>query len=141
MILSTSGSNSGIGFAVPIDPVRAATNGIISTHRVANNGIGLCSTKMKESLVMAAGKDIEFSGVLISSVKVGSTPDLIGMKGLGLNGDQVTNGDRIVAIGGSYVNELDEITDDFQRRVAGEVVNLTLEGMDGKRRIVETRLA
>jgi len=149
MIITTSGSNAGIGFAVPIDTVRAATNGIISTHRVENNvrpapgllGIGLCSTRMKETLFMAAGKNIEFPGVLISSVKVGSAADLIGMKGLDLNGDQVTIGDRIVAIGGSYVNELDEITEDFQRRVAGEVVNLTLEDMDGKRRIVETRLA
>ena len=55
MIISTSSSNAGIGFAVPIDTVRVATNEIISTHRVENNvrpapgllGIGLCSTRMK----------------------------------------------------------------------------------------------
>ena len=37
MLISTSSSNAGIGFAVPIDTVRVATNGIISTHRVENN--------------------------------------------------------------------------------------------------------
>jgi len=148
MIISTSGSNAGIGFAVPIDTVRVASNGMISTHLVENNmrpalgllGIGLCSTRMKQTLFMAAHKNIEFPGVLISSVKIGSAADLIGMKGLDLIGDQFTIGDRIVAIGGSYVNELDEITEDFQRRVAG-VVNLTLEDLDGKRRIVGTRQA
>lgn len=149
MIITTSGSSAGIGFAIPVDEVRRETDKIISKHRVDNKvrpppgwlGIELGSSELKVEVSKSVGISKDLPGVLITNVKPDSPAFQAGLTGLNLSRDgQFNMGDRIVAIGGNTVNELKEVEDDFRARVAGEVINLTLETIDGKRRIIETKL-
>lgn len=149
MIISTSGSSSGVGFAIPIDEVRREIDKIISKHRVDNKirpppgwiGVDLGSSELKLELSKSLGLSIELPGVLVANVKPKSPAFEAGIQGLRFSSTgQVEMGDRIVAIGGNIVNDTKDLENDFKSRVVGEIINMTLETLDGNRRVVEMKL-
>lgn len=156
MIITTSGSSAGIGFAIPGAAVQSAADRIIRDHRVAMRqrpaagwlGIQVASDAAKEAILLQYSNSTnqQQAGVLVMNVVQGSPAAEAGIEGIHINNNNnnnntVTIGDLIVAIGGNLVEQEQDVVDDFRSRVVGEVVNLTLEDADGKRRIVELRLA
>jgi len=147
-IISTSGSNAGIGFAIPIDSVISKTKDIISKHRIQTKkrpapgwlGLTICSNEMKKELLKQM-PTMEPSGLLIMSVASNSPAFEAGIKGLILTDNNCTIGDRIVAVDGNTIDEQADIELYFSRRVVNEKVNMTLEAPDGRRRIVEMTMS
>ena len=172
MIISTSGSSAGIGFAIPGSAVQKAADEIIARHRQRPAagwlGAELASDVMKVAIMKQYGSAAAVTnddnndndndndnsvnavpaGVLVMSVAPLSPAAEVGIRGVrmvhqeeGLFVDgSIEVGDRIVAIGGNFVEKEVDLVADFASRVVGELVNLTLEDVQGKRRIVELRL-
>uniref|UniRef100_A0A7S2HB65 PDZ domain-containing protein n=1 Tax=Helicotheca tamesis TaxID=374047 RepID=A0A7S2HB65_9STRA len=163
MIISTSGSNAGIGFAIPGDKVRDATNEIITKDRVVTYqrkspgwlGIEIAGedlanilrSKMEKqksspqpSGANGSGAKV-VEGVFVSAVKPDSPAKDVEMKSLVLTDEgTVIVGDRIVAVGGKVVNSKKDLEDDMRSRVEGEKVSITVEDADGNRRVLYVTL-
>lgn len=157
-IITTSGSNAGIGFAVPSDTVRAATAGIIEEHQLRTNpgraargwlGADLAGSALSDVLAKKYVPDDgrgerEGAGVgaFLSAVEAGSPAADAGLRPLRISdgASTVTVGDRVVAIGGRPVADGEAFRSDMESRVEGEEVALTVEDGSGERRVVYVKL-
>lgn len=151
MILSTSGSNAGIGFAIPIDAIREKSDVIIDNDRIKSSpmkrrpsrgwlGIEIVVDKAVDELLRkklrTANKE---SGIFILKVKSGSPANQAGIKGLTFSSDNagvIEIGDRIVALGGRTIENKRELENDLKSRVEGEQLSITVENVDGDRRVL-----
>jgi serine protease DegQ len=88
-ILAPSGGNVGIGFAIPIDMVRAVADQILEYGEVRRGLFGITVQDLTPELAQALGAEIG-NGVVVSSVEPGSAGE-----GAGL-----VPGDVIVAVNG-----------------------------------------
>jgi serine protease Do len=93
-ILSTSGGNIGIGFAIPSNMARTVMDQLISTGKVRRSMLGVGVQTMTSDLASGLGIN-GVRGVLINSVVPGSPADHAGIK----------TGDVIVAVNGTTVND------------------------------------
>jgi len=158
-IITTSGSNAGIGFAIPVDKVKVAVEEIISKDRLIKNpgravpgwlgadlaGPDLAATLTKKYLPNMTGDDADDVGddvgVFISKVKEDSPASSAGLKPLVLSDTgSMALGDRIIAVGGRPISSRDDLKEDMKTRVAGEEVSLTIEDAAGERRVVYVKL-
>uniref|UniRef100_A0A7S4JMY6 PDZ domain-containing protein n=1 Tax=Odontella aurita TaxID=265563 RepID=A0A7S4JMY6_9STRA len=149
-IVTTSGSNAGIGFAVPSDRVRIAADEIISDHRARMNpgrprpgtmGADVAGPALARAL--AARYSSSESGMFVAKVREGSPAFKAGM--IPLTSDPITGtatpGDRIMAVGGTTVSTNEELMECMRGRVEGEKVDVTLEDREGERRVIYVTLA
>ena len=142
-IITTSGSNAGIGFAVPSDQVQPHVQRIIQQDRIQNG-----QRRNKGWLGVSIIKNNNSYDSTISnknwvvSVDPGSPADLAGIRSLTIfKTGTVEWGDAIVAVAGNEVTTFDEVLSELEDRVKGEEVPLTLEDYDGKRRVVYVKLS
>jgi len=148
-IITTSGSNAGIGFAVPSDKVKSATDEIIAKDRMVTNpqrsapgwlGADIANPDLSLALVKRIKKEKKGSegiGLFVSKVAEGSPAQKAGLQALTLTEKgNVVLGDRIVALGGKDISSRNDLEEDMKSRVEGEQVTLTLEDKDGERRVV-----
>ena len=155
-IITTSGSNAGIGFAIPVDAMSRAANKIVDSDRrkrvkTGENssmkggylGITLASDELTKSIWKTITEDGDKEGVLILTVKSDSPADEGGLIPTKIDkGKIIQRGDIIVAINGNkVVNGLKEVQDDFRTRKTGEKLMLTVEGENGVRRVVYVTLS
>jgi Do/DeqQ family serine protease len=97
-ILSPSGGNIGIGFAIPSNMTRTVTEQLINKGRVRRGQLGVVVQAVSEDIAQSLGmKDTR--GVIVSSVQKGSAADKAGMR----------QGDVIVAFNGSAVRDANEL--------------------------------
>jgi S1-C subfamily serine protease len=106
-IESDSGSNSGVGFAVPISAVRYSLDQLRANGKVEYAFIGVTTQTIYPQLADELGIDAN-SGALISKVEPGSPAEKAGLKGgsdrIPFQAQQVVKGgDLIVAIDGKPV--------------------------------------
>jgi len=127
-IFSSSGSNAGIGFAVPVDVVNRVVPELIRNGRVATPGIGIVAAN--EATTARLGID----GVAIVRTSPGSPADRAGLQGI----DSRTNrlGDVIVAADGSPVHHLSDLTERLAHAGVGRKITLTVN-RNGQSREVE----
>ena len=117
-IFSPTGTNTGIGFAIPIDTVNRIVPQIISEGRVPTPGIG----------IVAAGETVSaqlgVQGVVIVRVVPGSPAEKAGLRGL----NPVTGepGDVIVAVNGETVRRIPELTEALEEAGVGNNVESTV---------------
>ena len=102
-ILSPSGANAGIGFAIPVDVVNRVVPELIRAGRVPTPGIGIIAAS--EAVATRLGAD----GVVIVRTVPGSPADHAGLKGIDANAGTV--GDVIVAVDGKPVHRLSDLTE------------------------------
>jgi Do/DeqQ family serine protease len=102
-ILSPSGGNIGIGFAIPSNMTRTVTEQLINKGRVRRGQLGVFVQAVSEDIAQSLGMK-EARGVIIGSVQKGSAAEKAGLK----------QGDIIVAFNGSAVND----TNEFRNLVA-----------------------
>jgi len=137
-IETTSGTNEGVGFAIPIDLARRSLDQLLRTGRVRYAYIGVSTQDVTPGIADAFSLGAK-RGALVTRVEDGSPAATAGLRG-GLrteafNGLDVTiGGDLIVAIGGTTV----EGADDVSRLVTttlepGQTVTFTV--LRGKRRV------
>ena len=159
MIISTSGSNAGIGFAVPVDVIWGAVMDLIEDDRVEErlkNGDGTSVGKKRgwlglkivldqslgnallQRMGMKGGdNDEKETGVFVMSVDDKSPAFDAGIVPLSM-GDffKVKIGDRIVAVNGNAIRTSSDLKKEIKDRIVGEQINMTMEDSSGERRVV-----
>jgi 2-alkenal reductase len=118
-ILSPSGTNAGIGFAIPIDVVNRVVAGLIGKGYVPTPGIGIVAAS--EAAATRAGVE----GVAIVRTVPGSSAERAGLRGVDPGSGQP--GDVIVSVNGKAVHRLPDLTDELERVGAGKRVELRVK--------------
>ena len=120
-IFSPSGSNAGIGFAVPVDTVNRVAPQLIRHGRVIRPGLGIHVADR------GTAERFGIRGVLIIRVQKGSAAEGAGLRGTGRNrGGRLVLGDVIVGVGEKSVSSLDDLLDALDAHKVGEVVEVHL---------------
>jgi 2-alkenal reductase len=131
-ILSPSGSNAGIGFAIPVDAVNRVVPQLIRNGRVATPGIG----------IVAAGDAVTTrfgtQGIMVLGTSPGSPAERAGLRGLDPKTGAV--GDVIVAANGAPVRSLADLTDQIEQAGVGNTLELATQ-RDGKTKTVRMKVA
>jgi S1-C subfamily serine protease len=127
-IYSRSGSNSGIGFAIPVDIVNRVVPELISKGRVATPGIGI------EAASEAIATRLGIDGVVVVRTVPGSPAAKAGLQGVDPNSETI--GDVIVQANGAPVHHLSDLVDQIEKAGVGHKVRLELR-RDNQTRTVE----
>jgi 2-alkenal reductase len=118
-ILSPSGVNSGVGFAIPVDVVNRIVPELIRNGHVPTPGIGIVAAD--ESTMAQLGVE----GVVLVQVVPGSPAARAGLRGLDPSTEAV--GDVIVAANGTPVRRLADLTDQLEKAGVGNAVDLKVQ--------------
>jgi S1-C subfamily serine protease len=117
-IYSPSGSNAGIGFAIPVDVVNRVVPDLIRNGRVPTPGIGIEAGS--ETVATRLGVE----GVVIVRTVPGSPAERAGLRGVDMAKNQL--GDVIVGVDGKPVHRLTDLTDELEQVGVGKKVQLSL---------------
>lgn len=135
-ILSPSGANSGIGFAVSSKTIMAVVPQLIATGHVPHPYLGVREMDLNTNMAAAlrgAGVQVPAEGgIIIAEVEPGSPADMAGLHGASEvytigNAEIPVGGDVLVAINGKAVQSSDDLSMylDTQFHV-GDTVTLTV---------------
>jgi len=105
-IISPSGSNAGIGFAIPIDIVNKVVPQLIRDGKVPTPGIGIVAASE------AAATKLGVEGIPILRTLPNSSAAHAGLRGV--NARTGTLGDVIVSVNGKPVRRLSDLTDQLE---------------------------
>lgn len=131
-IFSPTGSNAGIGFAIPVDVVNRVVPQLIRNGRVLRPYLGVeLDRQASPRLAQMAGVE----GVMIIRVQPGSPAAAAGLRDAVRTREGV-DGDVIVSIDGRPVRDVDEFYRTLERYKAGDTVTLRIF-----RNSVETELS
>ena len=103
-ILSPSGGNIGIGFAIPSNMAKNVMEQLVKTGKVRRGVLGVTVQPVSSDIAQSLGMK-DTSGVIVSSVQSGSSADHAGIK----------QGDVITKFNGTAVAD----SNSFRNRVAG----------------------
>lgn len=128
-IYSPSGTNAGIGFAIPVDVVNRVVPELIRQGRVPTAGIGILVAN--EAVATRLGID----GVVVAGVQPGSPAEKAGLVGI----DQAAGelGDVVTAVEGRAVRRLADMSEALETAGVGKTVRLTVQRAGGVKREVE----
>jgi S1-C subfamily serine protease len=130
-ILSPSGSNAGIGFAIPVDTVNRVVPELIRNGRVPTPGIGIVAAN--ESAAARLGVE----GVIVVRTAPGSPAERAGLRGVDFNTGAV--GDVIVAVNDRPVHRLSDLTEELERNGVGKTARMRVQ-RDGRSRTVDVEV-
>jgi len=128
-IFSRSGTNAGIGFAIPVDIVNRIAPELIRNGRVPTPGIGIVAAN--EDIAVRRG----IQGVVVAQTTPGSPAQRAGL--LGIDPRSGMLGDVIVEANGTPVRRLTDLTDQLKQVGIGHKIKLTVR-QNGQDRTVET---
>jgi S1-C subfamily serine protease len=142
-IASSSGSNSGVGFAIPVTSVRYSLDQLKDDGEVEYAYLGVTSESLYPQLAEHLEIDSQ-SGALITEVVNGSPADDAGLKG---STDQTTfqlqqvktGGDVVIAVDDKPVHQNNDLSELVATHKPGDEVTLTVI-RDGERGEVEVTL-
>jgi 2-alkenal reductase len=129
-ILSPSGTNAGIGFAIPADVVNRIVPQLIKEGRVPTPGIGIVAAS--EAVATRLGVE----GVVVVQTAPGSPAAQAGLQGVNVSTGQL--GDVIVAANGNAIRKLSDLTDAIEEVGVGKSVEITALRDGGKRTLKMT---
>ena len=105
MIVSSSGSSAGIGFAVPAQTAVRVVSDLPNYGRVNRGTMQMALVQLNRAIVQYAGLDIS-QGVLVSNVTKGGNAEKAGIQG----GTQPARyGTSTIYLGGDIVTKIDDI--------------------------------
>lgn len=130
-IFSPSGTNAGIGFAIPVDVVNRVVPELIRSGRVPTPGIGILAGD--ETLAAQLG----VNGVIVAGVMPGSPADQSGLRGVDPRAGLI--GDIIVGVEDAPVRHLPDLTDRLERLGVGSTITLKVL-RDNRTRKVEVSI-
>jgi S1-C subfamily serine protease len=131
-IYSPSGTNAGVGFAIPVDVVNRVVPDLIRNGRVPTPGIGIVAAD--EAVAARLGAD----GVVIVRTMPGSPAERAGLSGV--DRQSGTLGDIIVAVNGTAVHRLADLTDQLEQTGVGKTVELSIK-RGGATRSIQVQVA
>jgi S1-C subfamily serine protease len=118
-IISPSGSNAGIGFAIPVDIVNRIVPELIHDGRVPTPGIGIVSASEADAARLGA------EGLIVVRTVPDSPAERAGIKGVDFNTGSL--GDIITSAAGKQVRRLSDLTDQLERIGVGKKIDLTVK--------------
>src|SRR4030081_3223393 len=130
MILSNSGQNAGIGFAIPINTAKAVVNDLVTLGRVRRPALGVRTIPIDPEVANELGLAADY-GLLIVQAAPGGSADRAGLRGgserayLG-NTPIMIGGDLIVAIDGEKVESQQILAQIMNKHRAGDTVKVTI---------------
>jgi S1-C subfamily serine protease len=129
-IASSSGSNSGVGFAIPVTSVRFSLDQLKADGKVEYAFLGVTSESLYPQLAEHLGLDTD-AGALITDVVNGSPADDAGLKGsTGEDTFQLqqvkTGGDVVLAVDGKPVLENNDLSKLVAVHKPGDKVTLQI---------------
>jgi S1-C subfamily serine protease len=165
MIVTTSGSSAGIGFAVPGDNVKESTDLIVELDKERQLrlikrkgrgwlGVEVATSSLEESLRKRltgnnpSNADGIGKGAFVTAVAANS-PLLHNQDGAVVTGaisatslvnGGIKIGDRIINVGGSDVANGKDFANEMKKRVEGEQVTLTVDTVEGDASVVYVTL-
>ena len=142
-IETDSGSNSGVGFAVPISAIKRSVAQLQETGSAEYAYIGVSSQALYPQLADKLGLDTTFGG-LLAEVVPGGPAEKAGLEGGDKKlrfqaGEYRTGGDVILAVDGHDVVQPDDLARLVAAKKPGEKVKLTVLH-DGNEKSVEVTL-
>lgn len=129
---SSSGSNSGIGFAIPAEIVTKVVPSLISSGTYQHPYLGISGTDMNPDLAQAMNLPTNTRGALIEEVTSGGPADKAGIKAsstvVTINGVQGTvGGDIITAIDGHSITSMSDLISYLAINAqVGQTISLTI---------------
>src|SRR5262249_47028718 len=114
-ILSTSGGNIGIGFAIPSNMAKNVMAQLISKGKVTRGQLGVAVQVINSDLASSRGVK-EVKGVLVNQVTAGGPADRAGVK----------SGDVILDLNGTAVNDVNTLRNTIASTNPGTDVTLTI---------------
>ncbi len=110
-IESQSGSNSGIGFAIPSAIVNRVVPQLISKGAAAHSYLGISGTSITPDVTSALNLNAGQQGVLVVSIVPGGPAEKAGLKPatVDANGNPTAAGDIITGINGQSVNRFEDL--------------------------------
>jgi S1-C subfamily serine protease len=129
-IASSNGSNSGVGFAIPVTSVRYSLDQLRGDGKVEYAFLGVTSESLYPQLADHLGIDAK-NGALISDVVSGSPADDAGLKGsTGETTFQLqhikTGGDVVIAVDGKPVFQNNDLSELIALHKPGDTVKLDI---------------
>lgn len=118
-IFSPSGSNAGIGFAIPVDVVNRVVPELIRNGRVPTPGIGIVTGSE------AITTSLEVDGVVVLRTAPGSPAERAGLRGV--NPSTGALGDIITEANGKPVRRLTDLTDQLEQIGIGRKIQLAVK--------------
>jgi S1-C subfamily serine protease len=142
-IASSSGSNSGVGFAIPVTSVRYSLDQLRNGGKVEYAFLGVTSESLYPQLADHLGIDAD-NGALITDVVNGSPADDAGLKGsTGESTFQLqhvkTGGDVVIAVDGKPVFQNNDLSELIALHKPGDTVKLDIL-RDGQHATVDVTL-
>jgi len=143
LIYSQSGSNSGVGFAVPVNTVKRVVPALIETGRYADPWLGITGASITALVAEALDLPVD-QGVLVQAVVEDGPADKAGLQGgnrqVNYEGTFLTTGgDIITALDGAEVQDMDDLIVLLVDTSVGQKVKLTVL-RDGQERTVMVTL-
>ena len=144
-IVSSSGANAGIGFAIPSAVVQKVVPALIKTGHYEHPWLGVSGLSLNPDIAKAMGLKPEQRGALVVDVIPGSPADKAGLYGsdrqVTIDGDQIrVGGDVITAIDGQQVRTFDDLVTYLARSTEiGQSVTLDVLS-NGKEKQVKVTL-
>jgi len=129
-ILSRTGGNMGVGFAVPINMSRYVMDRIINDGKVTRGYLGINIQPLTPGLAKAFKLPDDSSGVLVGGVAPGSPAEKAGLK----------KGDVIVELNGKKVNEARTLSLQVAETDPGSKVTLRVLRTEGSGKTKEESL-
>ena len=130
-IESSSGSNAGIGFAVPSNIVNKVVPELIASGKYDHAFLGLTGTTLTSDMASEMNVNPDQRGILVIDVTKGGPADEAGIKGgtnaVTINGQQLNvGGDIITAIDGEPLTTMDDLISYLSRSTeVGQTVELS----------------
>jgi len=124
------GGNVGIGFAIPIDTVRAEIHQLETKGEVSHAFLGISGGTITPDLAKAINLPVK-EGVIVQTVVKGGPADEAGIEGgntaATIDGAEVSlGGDIITEVDGKKVSSMEEVVEIVNAAKAGESLELTI---------------
>ncbi len=107
MIMSSSGSSSGVGFAVPSETAVRVVADLIKYGKVNRGTIAARLVQNSRRIAQYAGLDIA-TGMLVSEVTKGGNAEAAGLKG-GTEAAYYGNRSSVIYLGGDIITKIDDV--------------------------------
>jgi len=108
MIMSNSGSSSGVGFAVPSETAVRVVADLIKYGAVQRGSLAVTLVQNSARIAQYAGLDIS-TGMLVSQVEKGGNAEAAGIKG-GTESVYYGSSRKVIYLGGDIITKIDNVT-------------------------------
>ena len=142
-IQTSSGTNSGVGFAIPATAIQFSLEQLREDGDVDYAYLGVSTQGIWPQLADELGLDVE-TGALIAEIVEGGPADDAGLKGSDdqrtFQGTQIdTGGDVIIAVDGNRLERESDLAELISRQRPGQTVQVEVI-RDGERQTIEVEL-